>query len=100
MQKPCTCDFLHGPETKRHDVAQIAQALLGSEERKVEVTYYHKNGKVDLFRIPCVLFHWNEILTVDYWKYIGRETPNSQLKMHDLFIVLQESRNVETLLSG
>lgn len=58
MQKPCTCDFLHGPETKRHDVAQIAQALLGSEERKVEVTYYHKNGKVDLFRIPCVLFHW------------------------------------------
>nr|XP_020736732.1 potassium voltage-gated channel subfamily H member 7 isoform X5 [Odocoileus virginianus texanus] len=44
MQKPCTCDFLHGPETKRHDVAQIAQALLGSEERKVEVTYYHKNG--------------------------------------------------------
>ncbi|XP_077303702.1 voltage-gated inwardly rectifying potassium channel KCNH7 [Lithobates pipiens] len=44
MQKPCTCDFLHGPETKRHDIAQIAQALLGSEERKVEVTYYHKDG--------------------------------------------------------
>ncbi|KFO22446.1 Potassium voltage-gated channel subfamily H member 7 [Fukomys damarensis] len=49
MQKPCTCDFLHGPETKRHDVAQIAQALLGSEERKVEVTYYHKNG----YHRPC-----------------------------------------------
>lgn len=46
MQKPCTCDFLHGPETKRHQIAQIAQALLGSEERKVEVTYYHKDGKV------------------------------------------------------
>lgn len=45
MQKPCTCDFLHGPETKRHHIAQIAQALLGSEERKVEVTYYHKDGK-------------------------------------------------------
>ncbi|XP_069841216.1 voltage-gated inwardly rectifying potassium channel KCNH7 isoform X2 [Dendropsophus ebraccatus] len=44
MQKPCTCDFLHGPETKRHDIAQIAQALLGSEERRVEVTYYHKDG--------------------------------------------------------
>ncbi|XP_043930707.1 potassium voltage-gated channel subfamily H member 7 isoform X2 [Protopterus annectens] len=44
MQKPCTCDFLHGPETKRHAVAQIAQALLGSEERKIEVTYYHKDG--------------------------------------------------------
>ncbi|KAI4544147.1 hypothetical protein MG293_004413 [Ovis ammon polii] len=50
MQKPCTCDFLHGPETKRHDVAQIAQALLGSEERKVEVTYYHKN--VGIFDSP------------------------------------------------
>ncbi|XP_048341285.1 potassium voltage-gated channel subfamily H member 7 isoform X9 [Sphaerodactylus townsendi] len=44
MQKPCTCDFLHGPETKRHHVAQIAQALLGSEERKIAVTYYHKDG--------------------------------------------------------
>lgn len=54
MQKPCTCDFLHGPETKKHDIAQIAQALLGSEERKVEVTYYHKNGKVYLFRISCI----------------------------------------------
>ncbi|XDA72633.1 hypothetical protein R6Z07F_002912 [Ovis aries] len=52
MQKPCTCDFLHGPETKRHDVAQIAQALLGSEERKVEVTYYHKNGKLFGFKFP------------------------------------------------
>jgi PAS domain S-box-containing protein len=54
MQKPCTCDFLHGPETKRHDIAQIAQALLGSEERKVEVTYYHKNGNVDPARIPSI----------------------------------------------
>lgn len=49
MQKPCTCDFLHGPETKRHHIAQIAQALLGSEERKVEVTYYHKDGKVHFY---------------------------------------------------
>lgn len=62
MQKPCTCDFLHGPETKRHDIAQIAQALLGSEERKVEVTYYHKNGKVDLFSVLCIWFSLNEIL--------------------------------------
>nr|XP_014714723.1 potassium voltage-gated channel subfamily H member 7-like [Equus asinus] len=50
MQKPCTCDFLHGPETKRHDIAQIAQALLGSEERKVEVTYYHKNDVTQSMR--------------------------------------------------
>lgn len=86
-------------ETKRHDVAQIAQALLGSEERKVEVTYYHKNGKVDLFRIPCVLFHW---CNFNSWllKVHRQETPKSQLKIHDLFIVLQKSRNVETLLSG
>ncbi|MEQ2214199.1 hypothetical protein XENOCAPTIV_020907 [Xenoophorus captivus] len=34
MQKPCTCDFLHGQFTNRHAVAQVAQALLGSEERK------------------------------------------------------------------
>ncbi|XP_030636864.1 potassium voltage-gated channel subfamily H member 7 [Chanos chanos] len=44
MQKPCTCDFLHGPLTKRHAVAQVAQALLGSEERKVEIIYYRKDG--------------------------------------------------------
>ncbi|KAI4880279.1 hypothetical protein NFI96_030718 [Prochilodus magdalenae] len=40
----CTCDFLHGQLTKRHAVAQIAQALLGSEERKVEITYHRKDG--------------------------------------------------------
>uniref|UniRef100_A0A8B9LNM1 Potassium channel, voltage gated eag related subfamily H, member 7 n=1 Tax=Astyanax mexicanus TaxID=7994 RepID=A0A8B9LNM1_ASTMX len=44
MQKPCTCDFLHGQLTTRHAVAQIAQALLGSEERKVEITYHRKDG--------------------------------------------------------
>ncbi|XP_076871723.1 voltage-gated inwardly rectifying potassium channel KCNH7 isoform X3 [Brachyhypopomus gauderio] len=44
MQKPCTCDFLHGHMTKRHAVSQIAQALLGSEERKVEITYHRKDG--------------------------------------------------------
>ncbi|KAI2663318.1 Potassium voltage-gated channel subfamily H member 7 [Labeo rohita] len=45
MQKPCTCDFLHGQLTKRHAIAQVAQALLGSEERKVEITYHRKDGK-------------------------------------------------------
>ncbi|XP_019960056.2 voltage-gated inwardly rectifying potassium channel KCNH7 isoform X2 [Paralichthys olivaceus] len=44
MQKPCTCDFLHGQFTSRHSVAQVAQALLGSEERKVEITYHRKDG--------------------------------------------------------
>uniref|UniRef100_A0A8D2ZFN3 Potassium channel, voltage gated eag related subfamily H, member 7 n=1 Tax=Scophthalmus maximus TaxID=52904 RepID=A0A8D2ZFN3_SCOMX len=44
MQRPCTCDFLHGQFTSRHSVAQVAQALLGSEERKVEITYHRKDG--------------------------------------------------------
>ncbi|XP_034408188.1 potassium voltage-gated channel subfamily H member 7 [Cyclopterus lumpus] len=44
MQRPCTCDFLHGQSTTRHSVAQVAQALLGSEERKVEITYHRKDG--------------------------------------------------------
>uniref|UniRef100_A0A3Q2PED7 Potassium channel, voltage gated eag related subfamily H, member 7 n=1 Tax=Fundulus heteroclitus TaxID=8078 RepID=A0A3Q2PED7_FUNHE len=49
MQKPCTCDFLHGQFTSRHAVAQVAQALLGSEERKVEITYHRKDGS----KFPC-----------------------------------------------
>ncbi|XP_037395447.1 potassium voltage-gated channel subfamily H member 7 isoform X2 [Pygocentrus nattereri] len=44
MQRPCTCDFLHGTQTTRHAIAQVAQALLGSEERKVEITYHRKDG--------------------------------------------------------
>ncbi|XP_062847284.1 potassium voltage-gated channel subfamily H member 2 [Trichomycterus rosablanca] len=44
MQKPCTCDFLYGQNTKRLAIAQMAQALLGSEERKVEITLYRKDG--------------------------------------------------------
>ncbi|KAM6977690.1 voltage-gated inwardly rectifying potassium channel KCNH2 [Aplochiton taeniatus] len=44
MQKPCTCNFLYGPHTKRLAIAQMAQALLGSEERKVEINLYRKDG--------------------------------------------------------
>ncbi|XP_044860245.1 potassium voltage-gated channel subfamily H member 2 [Mauremys mutica] len=44
MQKPCTCDFLYGPRTQRSAATQIAQALLGSEERKVEICFYRKDG--------------------------------------------------------
>ncbi|XP_042566573.1 potassium voltage-gated channel subfamily H member 7 [Clupea harengus] len=44
MQKPCTCDFLHGELTKRNAISQFAQALLGSEEKKVEITYHRKDG--------------------------------------------------------
>ncbi|KAL8164743.1 UNVERIFIED_CONTAM: Potassium voltage-gated channel subfamily H member 2 [Gekko kuhli] len=45
MQKPCTCDFLYGPRTQKSSVAQIAQALLGSEERKVEICFYRKDDR-------------------------------------------------------
>ncbi|XP_012729518.2 potassium voltage-gated channel subfamily H member 7 isoform X1 [Fundulus heteroclitus] len=44
MQKPCTCDFLHGELTDKEAISQVAQAVLGSEERKVEITYYRKDG--------------------------------------------------------
>ncbi|MGH0154469.1 UNVERIFIED_CONTAM: hypothetical protein FKN15_046829 [Acipenser sinensis] len=44
MQQPCTCEFLAGPGTLKTAVAGLAQALLGSEERKVEVLYYTKGG--------------------------------------------------------
>ncbi|XP_019739341.1 potassium voltage-gated channel subfamily H member 6-like isoform X2 [Hippocampus comes] len=44
MQKACTCTFLYGPLTKRPAVAQMAKALLGAEERKVEITLYTKEG--------------------------------------------------------
>ncbi|XP_062977605.1 potassium voltage-gated channel subfamily H member 2 [Elgaria multicarinata webbii] len=54
MQKPCTCDFLHGPCTQKSSVAQIAQALLGSEERKVEISFYRKDGSCFLCLVDVV----------------------------------------------
>ncbi|KAE8299360.1 Potassium voltage-gated channel subfamily H member 7 [Larimichthys crocea] len=44
MQKPCTCDFLHGDLTDKEAISQVSQAVLGSDERKVEITYYRKDG--------------------------------------------------------
>ncbi|CAG07229.1 unnamed protein product, partial [Tetraodon nigroviridis] len=44
MQQPCTCQFLVGPGTMKSALAQLAQALLGSEERKVEILCYAKEG--------------------------------------------------------
>ncbi|XP_070694473.1 voltage-gated inwardly rectifying potassium channel KCNH7-like [Pempheris klunzingeri] len=44
MQKPCTCDFLHGDLTDKGAISQVSQAVVGSEERKVEITYYRKDG--------------------------------------------------------
>ncbi|CAB1346669.1 unnamed protein product, partial [Coregonus sp. 'balchen'] len=45
MQKPCTCEFLHGEHTDTHAISQVAQALMGSEELKVEITYHRKDGE-------------------------------------------------------
>uniref|UniRef100_A0A3P8RSU9 Voltage-gated inwardly rectifying potassium channel KCNH2 n=1 Tax=Amphiprion percula TaxID=161767 RepID=A0A3P8RSU9_AMPPE len=54
MQKPCTCNFLYGPDTKRLAIAQMAQALLGSEERKVEIDLYRKDGHCILCMVDVV----------------------------------------------
>uniref|UniRef100_A0A3B3RZR4 Voltage-gated inwardly rectifying potassium channel KCNH2 n=1 Tax=Paramormyrops kingsleyae TaxID=1676925 RepID=A0A3B3RZR4_9TELE len=51
MQKPCTCNFLYGPHTKKLAAVQMAQALLGSVERKVEITLYRKDGVC----FPCLV---------------------------------------------
>ncbi|XP_059812700.1 potassium voltage-gated channel subfamily H member 6a [Hypanus sabinus] len=51
MQKPGTCDFLTGPATPESAMAQLAQALLGSEEVKVELLYYRKDGSC----LPCLV---------------------------------------------
>jgi len=45
VQKPCTCDFLHGPLTSVHSLQIVTDALTGSEEKQVEVFYYKKDGQ-------------------------------------------------------
>ncbi|XP_064648680.1 potassium voltage-gated channel subfamily H member 6-like isoform X3 [Lineus longissimus] len=44
MQKPCACDFLHGPLTSASSIRQIKEALCGIEEKQVEILYYKKDG--------------------------------------------------------
>ncbi|XP_026573067.1 potassium voltage-gated channel subfamily H member 6 [Pseudonaja textilis] len=51
MQRPCTCNFLTGPDTTPNSIAQLGQALLGSEECKLEIFYYRK----DTSRIHCLV---------------------------------------------
>lgn len=81
MQKPCTCNFLYGPNTKRLAIAQMAQALLGSEERRVEINLYRKDGRRKqwcgvwcvcehvgfLFGLESV-FHIRELAVMMPWK--------------------------------
>ncbi|XP_069021569.1 LOW QUALITY PROTEIN: potassium voltage-gated channel subfamily H member 6a [Embiotoca jacksoni] len=51
VQQSCTCPFLVGPGTMKSALAQLAQALLGSEDRKVEILYYSKEGTCR----PCMV---------------------------------------------
>ncbi|XP_053706933.1 potassium voltage-gated channel subfamily H member 6a [Synchiropus splendidus] len=51
MQQSGTCQFLAGPGTMKSALTQLAQALMGSEERKVEILYYAKEGTCR----PCLV---------------------------------------------
>ncbi|CAL8390648.1 unnamed protein product [Gadus morhua 'NCC'] len=52
MQRPGTCPFLHGALTPPAAIGQVEQAMGGSEERKVEITYHRKDGTAFmLFRV-------------------------------------------------
>ncbi|XP_075465323.1 voltage-gated inwardly rectifying potassium channel KCNH7 isoform X3 [Ascaphus truei] len=98
MQKPCTCDFLHGPETKRHDIAQIAQALLGSEERKVVVTYHHKDGSTfpcTTHIIPVKNQEGIAMMFIMNFEYVEKiETPGSPEKLSQILPVKTENRKL------
>ena len=45
MQKSCACDFLIGPLTTAMAIRNVKEALLGVEEKQVEILYYKKDGK-------------------------------------------------------
>uniref|UniRef100_A0A3B3ZVC9 Uncharacterized protein n=1 Tax=Periophthalmus magnuspinnatus TaxID=409849 RepID=A0A3B3ZVC9_9GOBI len=51
LQQPCTCPFLVGPGTMKSALSLLAQALRGSEQRKVELLYYSKEGTCR----PCLV---------------------------------------------
>nr|XP_057941824.1 potassium voltage-gated channel subfamily H member 7-like isoform X2 [Doryrhamphus excisus] len=86
MQKPCTCDFLHGQSTSRHAIAHVAQALLGSEERKVEITYHRKDGSKFLCMTHIIPMKNEEglvmmfILSFDY--ILEKDSGDSQEKLN------------------
>ncbi|KAM6966650.1 LOW QUALITY PROTEIN: voltage-gated inwardly rectifying potassium channel KCNH6-like [Tautogolabrus adspersus] len=84
MQQPCTCQFLVGPGTMKSALAQLAQALLGSEERKVEILYYAKEGTcrpclVDI--VPVKNEEGNVIMFIlDFQELIDRTLKKSGLR--------------------
>ncbi|KAI8515349.1 Potassium voltage-gated channel sub H member 2 [Branchiostoma belcheri] len=44
MQKPCWCEFLHGPKTNAKAIRQVRLALSSTEEKQVEILYYRKDA--------------------------------------------------------
>ena len=76
MQKPCSCDFLHGEETNTDAVAKIKEALTKGEESQVEITYYKKDGKstVNIF-ILYQVFAQRALGYGDLWSEVGDEWP-------------------------
>ncbi|KAM4626200.1 voltage-gated inwardly rectifying potassium channel KCNH7 [Discoglossus pictus] len=98
MQRPCTCDFLHGPETKRHDIAQVAQAILGSEERKVVVTYYHKDGSTFECSTHIIPVKNQEgvamMFIMNFEDMTKVESPGSQEKLAEIVPLKPENRKL------
>ncbi|XP_054870303.1 potassium voltage-gated channel subfamily H member 2-like [Amphiprion ocellaris] len=66
IQKSCTCSFLYGPHTERPAMAQMAKALLGAEERKVEISLYTKDG----MNLSTVIFIHSDILCICFGKML------------------------------
>ncbi|XP_039292820.1 potassium voltage-gated channel subfamily H member 2 isoform X3 [Nilaparvata lugens] len=44
MQRPATCDFLHGPLTSQQAVTVVRDALAAGIEKHFEILYYRKDG--------------------------------------------------------
>ncbi|PKU27496.1 potassium voltage-gated channel subfamily h member 6 [Limosa lapponica baueri] len=61
MQRPCTCDFLTGPDTTKSSIAQLTQALLGSEECKLEILYYRKDNPISRAGIQVPVYRPREL---------------------------------------
>ncbi|RZF37434.1 hypothetical protein LSTR_LSTR016510 [Laodelphax striatellus] len=45
MQRPATCDFLHGPLTSQQAVTVVRDALAAGIEKHFEILYYRKDGQ-------------------------------------------------------
>ncbi|XP_062861505.1 potassium voltage-gated channel subfamily H member 7-like [Trichomycterus rosablanca] len=88
MQRPCICDFLHGEQTKRHSITEVAQALLGSNECRVEITYHRKDGSEFLCSTHIIPVKNEEgvvmmfILNFDYVQEEEEERSNSPEKLN------------------